>query len=267
VIANEALSSQTLIDELRSRNADGLWSFEILVPLGDGDRAIAERRLATALAALSEYGIAATGRVAEGDVVDVGGAEGKSRQPHEILVATLPLVSSAWMRQDAVDRIRKASGNVPTTHLIVSGDDARAIGAASSLPLTMIVATEAVGAEALAAAVMARSDAQPARFTIVCPLDLPQPRWGVESSEIRRDAGERMTATVNALVSSGVQVQGEVMDDGAADALPLAITAFSPAQIVIAGVNGEARALADAAAAAAGGTPVETVNLGAHAGS
>jgi hypothetical protein len=131
----------------------------------------------------------------------------------------------------------------------------------------MIVATEAVGAEALASAVMARSDAQPGRFSIVCPLDLPQPRWGVESSEIRRDAGERMTATINALVSSGVQVQGEVMDDGPAAALPLAIEALKPAQIVIAGVNGEARALADAAAAAAGDIPVETVNLGAHAGS
>jgi len=267
VIANEALSSQTLVDEIRSRNADGLWSFEILVPLGDSDRVIAERRLATTLAALAEYGVSATGRVAEGDVVDVGGAEGKARQPHEIVVATLPLNASAWMRQDAVDRIRKASGNVPTTHFIVNGDDARAIGAASSLPLTMIVATEAVGAEALASAVMARSDAQPGRFSIVCPLDLPQPRWGVESSEIRRDAGERMTATINALVSSGVQVQGEVMDDGPAAALPLAIDALKPAQIVIAGVNGEARALADAAAAAAGDIPVDTVNLGAHAGS
>jgi hypothetical protein len=169
------LSSQALVDEIRSRNADGLWSFEILVPVGDGDRAIAERRLATTLAALAEYGVSVTGRVAEGDVVAVGGAEGKSRQPHEIVVATLPLGSSAWMRQDAVDRIRKASGNVPTTHFIANGDDARAIGAASSLPLTMIVATEAVGAEALAATVMARSDVQPSRFSIVCLIPAKGP--------------------------------------------------------------------------------------------
>jgi hypothetical protein len=57
------------------------------------------------------------------------------------------------------------------------------------------------------------------------------------------------------------------MVDGPAAALPLAIEALKPAQIVIAGVNGEARALADAAAAAAGDIPVDTVNLGAHAGS
>lgn len=266
VVANEALTSQGLVDELRSRNADGLWSFEILVPLDDGDRAIAERRLATTLAALAEYGVSATGRVAEGDVVTVAGAEGKAREPHEILVATLPLAISAWLRQDAVDRVRKATG-IATTHIVVSGTDARAIGAATALPLTMIVATEAVGADALAEVVMARSDAQPGRFTILCPLDLPQPRWGVEANEIRRDAGERMTATVNALVSSGVQVQGEVMDDAPGDALPIAIKAVQPAQIVIAGVNGEAKALADAAQAAAGEIPVETVNLGAHAGS
>ena len=76
-----------------------------------------------------------------------------------------------------------------------------------------------------------------------------------------------MTATINALVSVGVQVQGEVMDDGPATALPLAIDAFGPIQILVVGVNGEAAVLADAATAAAGETPVETVNLGAAAGS
>ncbi len=266
VVANETLTSLGLIDELRSRNADGLWSFELLVPVGDGDRAISQRRLATALAILAEYGISATGRVADGDVIAVAIAEGKARQPHEMLIVTLPLAISAWMRNDAVDRVRKASG-IPTSHLVVSGDDARALLGASALPLTMIVATEAVGADVLAAVIMARSDVQPGRFTIVCPLDLPQPRWGIESNEIRRRAGERMTATVNALVSSGVQVQGEVMDDGAADALPLAIDAFRPATIVVAVANGEAGGLADAASAAAGDIPVETVTLGTHAGS
>ena len=165
-----------------------------------------------------------------------------------------------------MDRIRKRSG-IATSHFVVRGDDARALTAASALPLTMIVATDAVGADALAGVVMARFDAQPARFTIICPLDLPQPRWGSESSEIRRQAGERMTATINALVSVGVQVQGEVMDDGATTALPLAIDAFGPVQILVAGVNGEAAALVDAATAAAGDTPVETVDLGAPAGS
>ena len=266
VVANETLTSQGLIDEIRSRDADGLWSFEFLVPVGDGERTVAERRLATTLAILAGHGIATTGRVVDGEVIAVAVDEGKSRQPYEILVATLPTASSEWMRQDAVDRIRKRSG-IATSHIVVRGDDARALTAASALPLTMIVATDAVGADALAAAVMARSDAQPARFTIICPLDLPQPRWGSESSEIRRQAGERMTATINALVSVGVQVQGEVMDDGPADALPLAIDAFRPAEIMVAGVNGEAAVLADAATAAAGETPVEIVNLGAPTGS
>ena len=51
-----------------------------------------------------------------------------------------------------------------------------------------------------------------------------------------------------------------------ADALPLAIKAYGPSRIVIAGVNGEARGLAEAAQAAAGDIPVDTVNLGATAG-
>jgi hypothetical protein len=150
--------------------------------------------------------------------------------------------------------------------VIVPANDARAIGGASALPLVMIVATEAVGAEALATAVRTRADAEPARFTVVAPLDLPDPRWGAEATERRRAAGEAMTATINALVSTGVAVEGQVMDDGPADALPLAINAYKPSRIVVAGINGEARALAEAAQAAAGDVPVETVNVGATAG-
>ena len=180
-------------------------------------------------------------------------------------MATLPLQESAWMRSDSVDKIRKATG-IPMSHVVVPAGDARAITAASALPLVMVVATEAIGAEALATAVRTRADAEPARFAIIAPLDLPDPRWGAEASERRRQAGEAMTATVNALVNTGVAVEGQVMDDGPADALPLAIKAYAPASITIAGINGEARALAEAAQAAAGDTPVDTVNLGAAAG-
>jgi len=130
----------------------------------------------------------------------------------------------------------------------------------------MVVATEAVGAEGLATVVRTRADAQPARFTVVAPLALPEPRWGADANERRRAAGEAMTATVNALVSTGVAVEGQVMDDAPSVALPLAIGAYAPSRIIIAGINGEARALAEAAEAAAGDTPVETVNLGQIAG-
>jgi hypothetical protein len=164
-----------------------------------------------------------------------------------------------------VDKVRKATG-VAMSHVVVPGDDARAISAASALPLVMVVATEAVGAEALATAVRTRADAEPARFAVIAPLDLPEPRWGAEATELRRQAGEAMTATINALVDTGVAVEGQVMDDGPATALPLVIQAYRPARIVVAGVNGEARGLAEAATAAAGDIPVDTVNLGATAG-
>ena len=265
VVANETLTSQTLIDEIRSRNADGLWSFQFVVPVGDGDREIAERRLATTLSILAGYGVSATGRVAEGDVVDVATEAAASVQPNEVVVSTLPLAESAWMQRDSVDKIRKATG-LPISHVVVPANDARALGGASALPLVMVVATEAVGVESLATAIRARADQEPARFTVIAPLDLPDPRWGAEATERRRAAGEAMAATVNALVNTGVAVEGEVMDDGPATALPLAIGAYAPVRILIAGINGEARALTEAAQSAAGDTPVETVNLGAAAG-
>ncbi|MGB1526160.1 MAG: cbb3-type cytochrome c oxidase subunit I, partial [Miltoncostaeaceae bacterium] len=265
VVANETLTSQALIDEVRSRNADGLWSFELVAPVGDDDREVVQRRLATTLAILAGHGVAATGRVAEGDVVDVATEAARESEPNEIVVATLPLSQSRWMQRDVVDRIRKAA-TAPIAHVVVPADDARAIGGASALPMVMVVATEAIGAEGLATVVRTRADAQPARFTVVAPLDLPEPRWGADANERRRAAGEAMTATVNALVSTGVAVEGQVMDDAPSVALPLAIGAYAPSRIIIAGINGEARALAEAAEAAAGDTPVETVNLGQIAG-
>ena len=265
VVANETLTSQALIDEVRSRNADGLWSFELVAPVGDDDREVVQRRLATTLAILAGHGVAATGRVAEGDVVDVATEAARESDPNEIVVATLPLLQSRWMQRDVVDRIRKAA-TAPIAHVVVPADDARAIGGASALPMVMVVATEAIGAEGLATVVRTRADAQPARFTVVAPLDLPEPRWGADANERRRAAGEAMTATVNALVSTGVAVEGQVMDDAPSVALPLAIGAYAPSRIIIAGINGEARALAEAAEAAAGDTPVETVNLGQIAG-
>ncbi len=266
VVANQTLVSQTLIDEIRSRDADGLWSFQFVVPVGDDDRSIAERRLATTLAILAGHGVAATGRIVEGDVVDVATEAATEAVPHELVLVTLPLTQGAWMRADVVDKIRKATG-VPMSHVVVPADDARAITGASTLPMVMVVAGEAVGAEALATAVRARADAAPARFTIVLALDLSEPRWGAEATERRRTAGVAMTATVNALVSTGVAVEGQVMDDAPSVALPLAITAFAPAQIIVAGVNGEADALAGAVQEAAGDTPVEIVDVGTVAGS
>ena len=265
VVANETLTSQTLIDEIRSRDSEGLWSFQLVAPVGDGDRSTTERRLATALAILAESGVSATGRVAEGDMVSVATEAAAEVAPQELVIATLPLAQSRWMQTDSVDKVRKATG-VAMSHVIVPPNDARALLATAALPLVMVVATEAVGAEALATAVRTRADAQPARFTVVTPLDLPEPRWGAEANEIRRAAGEAMTATINALVNTGVAVDGEVMDDGADVALPLAIDAYRPSVIIVAGINGEAAGLRAAAEAAAGETPVESVNLGAAAG-
>ena len=53
----------------RSRNADGLWSFEILVPLEGGDRAIAEKLGAThSFDALSETSVAEVVELTKGGV-------------------------------------------------------------------------------------------------------------------------------------------------------------------------------------------------------
>ncbi len=264
VVANETLAAPGLVEEVRARAAEGMWRFEVVVPTDGGDAHAAQRRLATALALYQEAGAEVNGRVVEADAVDAAAEAATAVHPHEIILTTYPLAESRWLRRDVVDRVRKRTG-VAVTHLLARPADVREAIAGSALPHLMVVAADGIGADGLQAAVRARADEAPARFTLVMPLDLPQPRWSEEAGELRRAGIERLSGAVGRLQSAGVAAVGQAIDDDAATGLPAVIAAERPDQILVLSTGTEPGDLPGAVRGAAGGVAVDHVVLDAEA--
>ena len=234
VVANRSLTSGALLDEIVHRAEPGYWGFHFEVPAEAADRPAAERRLQVALAQLSERGISADGEVVGPDPVAAAQAGvAKHGDVREIMVATYPTTDSDWQRADVIDKVRKAT-NIATTHVIASsGEELSKV--AGSVHHVMVVTEQAPHADDLVAAIGAKADERPSRFTIVTPLDLPQPRWSAEANE-RRAAGVRnMTAVVGTLQSAGIIAQGEIMDGDGAEAVRGLLGDHGPDEIVVIG--------------------------------
>jgi hypothetical protein len=266
IVANQTLTARTLLERIRERAAEGFWRFDIIVPRDGGNHGAAERRLAVALALLSEAGVEASGEVVEGDPVDAvrGVLEGES-EVFEVMVSTYPSATSGWMRQDVIDRLRKVT-RLPVTHVIVTAQEARTPVSGRAVRHVVTVAGEPMGSHELAEALRQRADQGPVRFTLVAPLDLPAPTWSDAARAAREGGIERVRATVDEMLESGVQVQGEVVDGDAIEAVRGALTVHRPDEILVAAYAGEPHAPdQDAVRRAARDVPVEFIVLEAEA--
>src|SRR5215211_552956 len=136
VIANETAASQTLIDKLKERAAEGDPLVTVIAPVTqpsegyvvyeDTRRASAGRQLDKTLNLLRQAQIRANGMVVETDpVMAVKDALAQLEPPvTEIVVSTHPRERSGWIRRNVVERVRKAAGDVPVEHVVaVSADD------------------------------------------------------------------------------------------------------------------------------------------------
>jgi hypothetical protein len=266
VVANRTLTARTLLMRIRERAAEGFWRFTIRVPVNGGDPAAAERRLRLALAALSEAGVDAEGRVVAGDPVDaVQEVLAGDTEAFEILVATFPSATSGWMRQDVVDRLRKLT-RLPVTHVTITADEARAPVQASGVRHVLVVANDPMGSEALERPLLERADQSPTRYTLVAPLDLPPPTWSDEAVAAREAGVVRVRRAVDRLIDAGVQVQGEVVDGDAFEAVRGALSLHRPDEILVAAYADEPGAPdREGIEAVAGSVPVEYLVLEAEA--
>ena len=130
VVAHQTISSPELLEELTSRAGEEETTFHLLVPIhhsGSGmtwteadDRGGAQRRLDEALVALTAAGLAVTGEVGSENPVtsveDVLIRDG-ARAFDGIIVSTLPLSVSKWLKIDAPSRIQRKT-TLPVHHLI-----------------------------------------------------------------------------------------------------------------------------------------------------
>ncbi len=234
VVARDTLTTQGLIESVRELGDTGLWRFTILSPVtSDVEAVAAERRQRVALSALEAQGIPADGRVVQGDALQSIAQAAKDADAQEILFATYDIGRSEWLRQDLVDRTRKATG-LAVSHLTMAPGQATAGIVDRTLEHLMIVAGDGVDA-GLLDAIRARVDREPARISLVLPANVPAPEWGDDATEARRIAIAAVHDAVQQLQASGVTAQGEVIDGDVADAAQAMAGTLRPDAVVIVG--------------------------------
>lgn len=267
VVANHTVASQPLVDEIRRRNDEGLWRFTFAVPVEGGDRRAAERRLQTALSALAEDGIDASGTVVAGDPFAAAEAVMAEEDVQEVLLATFPTGESPWMDEDMVDRLRKATG-LGLSRVVVRPEEALRPLRLRGSGRVAVVADQALGAQGLTDAVGGMADGGGLSAVLIAPLDLDVPGWTDEAGERRDEVTARMQRSIAALGELGVHADGEVLDGPLGDAVRLAVREYGAGRIVLVAARGGRLDTDDAlsgAQAAAGSVPVERVVVDAEA--
>jgi hypothetical protein len=119
VVANVTAASDELLEALRRMAADQSTRFTLLVPATPfgGGREAAHQALASACERLREEGLEAEGSVGDADPIVAVSEAWDPKRHDEIVVSTLPLRFSKWLRAGLPERIGKLTG-APVTHII-----------------------------------------------------------------------------------------------------------------------------------------------------
>jgi hypothetical protein len=128
VIANLTLIGDELLDVVRDRAERGPAELHVLVPAGhdpsswklhveDEAVAAARRRLDAALERFAALGVEVHGEVGDASPIEaVGDVLRRGESFDEVIVSTLPVGPSRWLRMDLPRRIERLSG-LPVTHV------------------------------------------------------------------------------------------------------------------------------------------------------
>jgi hypothetical protein len=136
VVANQTLGSEHLIDRIRECLATGPCRIHVVVPATtptdhvwtEGEvRALAQSRLDAALASFRALGAEAEGEV--GDPNPLLAIEDAFREGgfDEIILSTLPLGLSRWLKADLPHRVANRFP-VPVTHVVSDTESATSTG-------------------------------------------------------------------------------------------------------------------------------------------
>ena len=134
VVANQTLGGGHLADKVREYMAAGDARFHILVPAThphdhltwtEGQaHAIAQQRLDEALTRFWGWGAAAEGEVGDESALRaIGDVLQRGETFDEIILSTLPLGASRWLKQDLPHRVVR-SFNLPVTHIVAIAESA-----------------------------------------------------------------------------------------------------------------------------------------------
>jgi hypothetical protein len=119
VVANVTATSEELLGTLQVRAEREPMSFELIIPatpFGGGSEA-ASRQLDEALHKLADAGLEARGGIGHGDPMVAVTDAWDPKRHDEIIISTLPMRFSKWMRAGLPERIARVTG-APVTHVV-----------------------------------------------------------------------------------------------------------------------------------------------------
>ena len=122
VVANRTAQSEDLLDALRAHAERRSTRFTLLVPAqapGPESREAAEATLNGALERMRAAGLEVDGRVGRSDPVSAVTDTWDPKEFDEVIVSTLPLHLSKWLKLDLPSKVAAASG-LPVTHVVAS---------------------------------------------------------------------------------------------------------------------------------------------------
>jgi len=138
IVANQTLDTYKLTEAVQQRSATEPHTFYVVVPATplhdetdasgspgppaqDRAYALARQRLDRALDRLRELGVTVDGEVGDPDALEAVRAALGRIGAQEIIVSTLSVRLSQWLRRDLTNRLRKTF-HVPVTHLAADAD-------------------------------------------------------------------------------------------------------------------------------------------------
>jgi hypothetical protein len=119
VVANQTAGGEPLFAELKRRATDGRHRFTVIVPQDGGHGHHAEEaraRLRALLARLHEEGIPATGGIGDPDPFTAVMNALQFYRVDEIVISTLPKMTSRWLRSGLVERVQRTTA-APVEHV------------------------------------------------------------------------------------------------------------------------------------------------------
>ncbi len=119
VVANQTAGGEPLFAELKRRATDGRHRFTVIVPQDGGHGHHAEEaraRLRALLARLHQEGIPATGGIGDPDPFTAVLNALQFYRVDEIVISTLPRMTSRWLRSGLVERVQRTTA-APVEHV------------------------------------------------------------------------------------------------------------------------------------------------------
>lgn len=232
VVANETIGGRRLLDTIRQRaKIHGSINVRLVVPqnrprhgsliYAEAVRDAAQVRLDLALSFLHEEGIEASGEVGDPDPFAAATDAIGDRTPDEIIISTLPVTASGWMRRDLVERVAEASG-LPVQH-VVSDIDAEGL----PFDVTLVVASQTAGSKGLMADLKRRAASSGDHLFIVV---VPQSSGdGSAAAEAR----VRLAAVLATMHDEGLLASGLIGDPDPFTATMNALQFFRVGRVVI----------------------------------